>query len=372
MNIIRTIVFGVWIVAGLVLPLTPISASEATQLDESPVVEFADAVITYDRPPPTFGHPTSFTVFQHQGMIRIDGEWGSAFTSLGQNVRFGISRAENGDVIGVNMIIDSLDAPPLLSERQFSGAVEQHLGETCWVWQKVNVTNRNTEFIQSGCITSDGIELWRRQADIDYVIATSIERRPVDPEEVRLPTEMLDIANWIDWEDSPDHSGDYEAILEGDNENRQIFRRSGDWTYEGSEQSNLARRDWSVRNAIVGVAIRYWERDDGTRAFTIERQSDERPIYFSPEPRQIEGRADETLLGLSCRWSELGSEIIVVSSAPTRRCLTNEGIPIKIVESGGRAARHEEFVIVSYSDAPQPFESILPGEELVSPESWGL
>lgn len=335
---------------------------------------FCDAVVDYDRPPPTFGYPNKYVMHLHGEVARFDSTSQRSngvilqtqeFTRPGQVATFRISRYEDGGPAYLAVLTDSLSAPLRMAERSFTGEVESHLGETCRAWRVTTQTNHGMPFTRSGCVTADGIELWFKHANIDARLATAIRRVAVPPAEVRPPVRFLDLRAWAG-ADRSDHRTDYAVTLaeRGSDNGGIVVRRSGAWT---SRVEHGWKGDVRVQvlNDEEGLALSYF-KDDDQRSLTISRRSSSEPKPPESEVRVVD-RPGETILGERCDW---WNAMPGVADAGRLECRTPEGAPLKVEVTGrGSGAR---FTAVSFKRARQTFSSLTPDAEFASPSSWGF
>lgn len=292
------------------------------------------AIVDYKRPPPTFGAVSNETHYLRGGSIRIDQRIVQARTKLvllrqrytrpGQTFTFETTRAVNGRLVGVSAMDDPLTSPPSAALRRWIGPIETHLGERCRVWQAIRPTKLTGSFVQSGCATADGIELWRKQANIDAIFATHVRRVAVAPQAVRLPFEALDTAALMRVGAGTDHRRDYEAVLQGPGGQSALFRRSGNWLYVEENAPGVV--SITIHNSATGVAISYSRGRDGTRRLGWSQPpfgANARGVELPGTP--LPKTPARTILGERCTMRDL---MAGVSDAGRIDCLTTDGIPL--------------------------------------------
>lgn len=335
-----------------------------------------DIVVEYDRPPPTFGKPSAETLYQHGDRMLIESNITNErtgerfvrreFTRPGQAVAFRMLSQEDGTYVSLTLMDDPLDAPPPKSLRNYPGDTGKVLGETCRIWQAVRPTDSkwSSDFVQSGCSTKDGVELWRRQASIDAIFARKVQRRPVSAESVRPPIEALDLSRWADLKGHQGHSADYEVELrsESGRVRHRIARRSGAWVSvrEGSYGPWFGH---SVRNKENGIRTQYSKDPKGNRQFTISRG---RPTADDGRVR-LKNVPDETILGERCEWWD---SMPHTYDAGQTDCITRDGIILKTnyVSMGSVSS----IQAIRLTRSPQPLAAVLPSADIVSPSAWGF
>lgn len=346
-----------------------------------------DAVVTYNRPPPTFGAPSRETWIRYGQRIRINSQseydkgvvlTNQTFTQPGQQVSFQLSRYRDGSLASLALMNDPLAAPPRMELRQFTGELETHVGERCRVWRVAHPMKDHSDFVQSGCITDGGVELWKRQANVDAIFAAKVSYREVSPEDVRVPIEALDLASWGVPAGLADHTRDYEVILRAEGEGQgqdqhQVSRRSGPWIYTRTESSQRERRSgqWvglHISNAEAGLDLHYSEGLNEARSLSITRYSLDRTSIAFADPRErVAKRPNETIIGEECQWWDMEPGM---SDAGRAECITPDGISLKI-ENYSRA-RRSTIVAIGLRRSPQPLSAVLPDESMVSPAAWGF
>jgi len=341
----------------------------------------SDVVVEYERPPPTFGAAPQETLNRHGERIRIGSRTvrsdgvaltNAEFTAPGQAVRFRVGWYADGRLAYLGLMDDPLTAPPPNARRMRTGETQRLLGETCRVWQVANRTPYGFDFVQSGCATADGVELWRRQAKIDYIAARRVVRRPVPAADVRVPVEVLDLAAWVGPDGlqrtSAPAISDYEVVFEtpGPSIRRRIARRSGDWTYEREDRYD-GTVTVQIANRTRGLTLYYTRQHDGQRQVNVSRLATLANAVDEMPPVRLADRPDETILGERCRWWDL---MPTTADAGLHVCRTADGVVLKrdeIVRADVRTLTAARF-----RRGLQPTSAILPDAEIVSPAAWGF
>jgi hypothetical protein len=300
---------------------------------------WAGEIVDYSRPPPRFGAVPKETHHIRNGAIRIDKriEKGTPkvalllqrYTRPGQPFAFKTVRSQSGRLLGVHAMDDPFDSPPSQDLRHETGQAEIHLGLECRTWKAVRTTSGQHAFVQSGCTTPQGIELWFKQANIDTITADSVRQADVTAEDVRLPIETLDTAALMREKVGSDHRGDYEVVLEGDGRNRAIYRKSGNWRYVEEQGGGYTRI--AIENDSTGVNISYSREKDGTR-----RLGWSRPPYGQNPPRlqfrgaSLAGAPSQSILGERCSMRDMMPGVM---DAGRTDCLTSDDIPLASARS---------------------------------------
>ncbi len=336
------------------------------------------AIIDYDRPPPQFGNVPKETHFVRGDLVRIDQRIIPAstqitflrqlYTRTSQPFTLETTRSLDGKLVGASMADDPLLAPPPKALRHSTGPTETHGSETCRPWRVSRKMSQDRVFEQSGCATDDGIELWRKQARIDAIYATTVRRTAVAHDAVRLPFEVLDTTLLVQREAGSDHRSDYEVLLADRHGATEVQRRSGNWLYIDERPGQA--RIISVRNIKTGVEIRYSRSGSGQRRWSWSRP-------FAPavrpaaKPRKEESAAteQETILGEKCRWQNAWPDLIVFGSSKGD-CRTADGILLASSRTDGGRTKH--FTATSLSRRTQSLSSISLPAELTDRAAWEL
>ncbi len=339
----------------------------------------ADAVVTYDRLPP--GEQIRRN---HGSQYRIDARVRQGntneflnlqiFNRPAQRSSFKIYRHDDGSLAGLSVQQDELSAIPQPLTANFTGGAETHLGEKCRIWRISHKTNDGNDFVQSGCLTPDGISLWSRQANIDAVFARKIYRQPVSPADVRVPAEFLDIRSWAKNIGRQSHAKDFEVIFGPSASNfrykrapaeRHVERRSGSWTYSADGTDDKPRYI-SVLNPDEGLSLIYSMSGGGV--MTINRQSPKRSTSNDIGGKVRDARrADEIILGEKCQWWNM---MPGMNDGGQFNCITEDGITLKIDRMSYNTVVTREAITLRRS--PQPLTAVLPGKQITSPAAWGF
>jgi hypothetical protein len=339
----------------------------------------ADAIIDYDRPPPTFGKRPKEVWYKHGQSIRIDSESvlpksktvivHHFYTRPGQRFSFLVSRYKSDGSLRMLMLLeDPVAAPPLISRRKFTEVKRTLIGEHCRVWNVGNPLESGLPFVQSGCMTADGIDLERRQANIDAIFARRISREPVPADSVSIPLEVFRLTSWVAGQPKINHQQDFEVVLQAADprQGSEILRRSGPWKLHlkdaPTSQSTI------VSNEDAGLSISFGKGRNGPRRLSISRQSREPhqpPLDYAGEP--ITNLPGETILGEKCKWRDM---MPGTADAGRHECRTADGIPLKISLTGWGS--RTVLTAVTLHRSPQPIASALPGPDILSPATWGF
>jgi hypothetical protein len=332
--------------------------------------------VTYDRPPPTFGAAPKEVVVRHGDRMRIDSRspanakrpaWNKqTFTRPGQPVRFELWRTDDGRPVALTLMDDPLAAPPPTNLRRFTGARETRLGEACRVWQALRSGFAGRDFVQSGCVTTDGVELWRRQAEIDAIFAAKVVRGPVPASAVRPSAEVLNLDHWVARRRTEDHDKDYEVVLTGPSAERLTVRRSGAWTITESDLGE-GGSTLTISSAFDGFYLNFSRDRNGKRQLNIQRGE---PIGDGRERRagvRVPDRRDDTVLGQACQWWDMMHGAM---DAGRLECRTTDGVILKeerIFRGGGTM-----LVATRLTRKPQLLAAERASRPILSSSAWGF
>ncbi len=265
-------------------------------------------------------------------------ERGTSYSDFASGATFRIGLNPLGAVLSVSASRHRPGGYYFQTRRTATGRRDTALGEDCAIWSLVRIGDAEGEGIEvQVCETADGIQLWRRALSrrngtlLSEERATSFERRPVRPEEVRPPADLFALAPWPRGAavPAPDVPG-YEV---------RLTSRS-----RGAVQEQILRRHgplWSGQRDSDGGTRQYWARDAVSR-FSYSAEPDGRPLELAvsrlgPGPRLVElgpprwqrvgGRAPRTVLRERCTWQEDAS---VRSTDIHYTCRTADEIPLML------------------------------------------
>lgn len=295
---------------------------------------WAGEIVDYSHPPKQYGAVATETHRIKDGVTRIDRheEAGDPkapmlrqeHTRPGQPFRFVTWRSADGRLVGVHAMDDPFAAPPPVELRRETGRIETHLGRQCRTWEAARPSGLQRTFLQSGCSTAEGIDLWRKQANIDTITADRLQRAKVTAEEVRPPLEALGTASLMREAAGSDHRGDYEVVLEGEDGSSASYRRSGNWRYV--EEQGRGFISIRINNGLTGVAIDYSRGKDGARRLGWSRPP-LAPISRRTQfgGRSLPGEPSQTILGERCVMRDMMPGVM---DAGQIDCLTKDGVPL--------------------------------------------
>jgi hypothetical protein len=246
---------------------------------------------------------------------------------------------------------------------------ESALGEACIVWKGVMSAGiRGASITRLGCVTKDGVELWRRTTspsglELSSARATRVERRRVTKAFAEPPGDLLDLQLWND-PPSPATSPapDFEVVLKRDGPGMgATVRRHYPWVYEdmmGRQRSILANRMDGVASLSVNFGA-----NGAPNSLVFQRYSrPSDPIKSVPI-----NRPPEVILGENCSWFDA---MPGVADAGRFECRTQDGVPMKIVTSG--RGWETAYIAQKIVRKPLSIAEVLPPADTLDQRLWGL
>jgi hypothetical protein len=264
-----------------------------------------------------------------------------------------------------------------------TGETDVVLGEPCEVWNiyrsRPNETGRGG-FARLGCVTPDGIELWRRTVGTAGDIRSSaeavhVERRSVEIGEVRPPNDLLNLERWFGVgaaarDAVPADKPDFELVLAHDGNSGEAaitVRRRHPWHYDDRYDEGGPRRV-SVRreDRVTWLQIDVGPPGSDQRLSMSNRPSDARDQLWDP-PVPLPSKPPQTLLGERCTWIDVRPNVLDLEH---HECRTEDGIPLRIwLWSRGGAA---SYSAISLRRRPIEFSEVMPPRELLERSLWRL
>lgn len=263
---------------------------------------------------------------------------------------------------------------------------DEVVGEHCDVWKVGHLFmsgrgNTKIELKSLSCVTSDGIQLWKKFVGYSGVSssanATSIERKPVSPNEVYPPADLLDLAAWLP-KDSAGHEpssqspGDVTVVMERDRmlDNirrtlRRIVRRHHPWLYT-EDIDYSGSRTIRITNDTAGRTI-IFESDaagEPTR-LTIMIRPPSPPEVRLNGPKLLDKR--EVVLGELCEWFDMWPG---TQDAGLHQCRTRDGVVLK--EQRFSWGSGEGLVAAQIKRTPVSPAKVLPLRDILSRSAWGI
>lgn len=264
-----------------------------------------------------------------------------------------------------------------------TGKTETHAGERCDVRevQRRDPDNRNPALQWLSCLTADGIEIatkvFLNGSLLPPTTLVKLERRSVPAGEVELPANLLDVAQWLHFDDQPAQAAtaakrlpDFAMHMQWNGAVR-VLRRHDPWIYNETSYPD-GRRKLSIRNARTGQELFFGAAKGGAfeRILLCQkcRPGDLMSIVLGHDiiPKSI-GRTD-SVLGETCDWFDMAPGI---ADADLSQCLTRDGIPLKI-DSGGAWTPQEKFVADEIQRRDLKPDEILPPSDVLTRSNWDI
>jgi hypothetical protein len=221
--------------------------------------------------------------------------------------------------------------------------------------------------------------LWSQSVGV--VEVTRLERRPVDPEEVRPPATILDLKSWnASGEAAADASSGSQADVTVTMESvrdtlnayavrRRVVRRHHPWNYT-EEVLTDGRRHLSIFNESQGLSfyIQISANNEFTR-LNIWR-SPPQPAAGSPPVKLKPIKTDRTEpnLGETCTWFNMTPNM---ADAGLAQCKTDDGLVLK-EKRWARGGDIPPLEAVRLERGPVALTDVLPPPEVLTRRIWGL
>jgi hypothetical protein len=322
-----------------------------------------------------------------------DGSASTRYLGLVHDVRVDLSRNRTGGYSYVRIVPRPRSGATGMDYRSFkTGETDVALGEPCDVWNvyrhRPDATGRGG-FVRLGCVTVDGIELWRRTVG-DYGVLSSahavrVERRSVNAKEVRLPDDLLSLERRFGTTASARDAGpagkaDFELVLHAtrSGEPAMTVRRRYPWRYEewygGDPWSHgerygegklsrlsVRREDQATElDVLLGPQGAAEELVMSSRPLDDQTPTSQEMSVPLPEP-------PETVLGERCTWVNLTPN---TADSGRHECRTRDGIPLRIrFLVWGQS---HDYSAIRLSRRPIEFSEVMPPPELLERSRWRL
>jgi hypothetical protein len=196
-------------------------------------------------------------------------------------------------------------------------------------------------------------------------------RKQVEPDDVRPPSNKLDLKSWLTAPDGvatpSDAPGDVTVIMQNrikDDAGRQVqirtIRRHYPWTY--TEDVNAkGQRKITFKNQVERLSIVFQSNANGEpMQLSIEKEL----RAFADQKLPDSGRT-ETIVGETCVVSEKKYR-----EAYSNQCRTADGVIVKDAKSdqGGMY----DLIAVKLDRAPVDIDAVLPPSSLFVRAAWGI
>ena len=262
-----------------------------------------------------------------------------------------------------------------------TGQTETHGGERCDVRE---VQRRDPDRSEPGlkwlsCVTADGIEIATKVfvngSPFRQTTLVKLERRPVSAEEVALPAKLLDVAQWLHFDDQPAAAAvkrppDFAMRMQWKGAVR-VMRRHDPWIYDQTSYPD-GRRRLSIRNTRTGQGLFFNAAKGGAfEGLSLCQKcasGDVMPTIpgHAIIPESL-GRTD-SILGEPCEWFDMAPRTFDVDHS---QCLTPDKIPLEI-GIGGAWGPREEFVADEIQRRDLKPDEILPPGDVLTRSNWDI
>lgn len=316
--------------------------------------------------------PPIVSIVQHNGRFRSDEVRKdvvvSDYDAPGQFTRVLVARLRSGALLSLQLDWASMPGTPALADRTPTAEHRTFMSETCRVWE-----TSQAGFVQRGCTTADGIDLWRKDGTVRELTVTQLARRHVPASAVTPPLHLLDPRLWVSrgQRAQPADSEGAEVILTPDDFLRGplVVRRSGAWL--SVQQGRPASVDYTftLSNSVERLSYLFYRTEKGAGHLSIGKARPGAEDEGGVPPAWIEGPGDETVLGEACRWVN-PTPNIVTSEGGVRECRTRDGLPLKV--SLGRRGGFTEYTAVTLHRGKVPLADVMPPPGQAALSTWGL
>jgi hypothetical protein len=251
---------------------------------------------------------------------------------------------------------------PLTGQR--TGETQQWAGEVCevWSWRQTLPSGLGTPSLT--CLTHDGIELWSGYgysgSATEKFHVTVLQRRNVDPKEVRLPASALDWSRWRAGTDGGDEKHGHEVVLSGEGAEGAggveiVIGQRGNWKKTETNYSGRAR---SVDIYHAQTSLHFSDGEQGRRLdLTRHLMPAQETIGGPPVPYTPTRQA--TILGRNCIWYDTMPGWHDVSGSD---CRDSDGVVLARGATGWGGRLTLSVQATRFSASP-------PSEEALSPPS---
>jgi hypothetical protein len=316
--------------------------------------------------------PPIVSIVQHKGRFRSDVVSKdvvlSDYDAPGQFTRVLVARLRSGALYSLHLDWANIPETPALADRTPTAEHRTFMGEACRVWEA-----SQARFVQRGCTTADGIDLWRKDGTVRELTVTQLTRRHVPASAVTPPLHLLDPRVWVSrgQRAQPTDSEGAEVVLRPDDFRRGplIVRRSGAWL--SVQQGRPASVDYTftLSNSVERLSYSFYRTEKGAGHLSIQKARPGDEDEAGAPPAWIDGPGDETVLGEACRWVN-PTPNIVTSESGIRECRTRDGLPLKVFLR--RRGSETEYTAVTLHRGKVPLADVMPPPGPAGLSAWGL
>lgn len=370
------------ITVGLVLAC---SAAAAGDIPYSPAAAVPDyvATMTTER---TWGKPAgpqTRIVTHHGGWVRVDEPQTTMYGNPAKQTSIVIRPHPQASYSSVLIYRETAASSLGVGGTTQTGQTETYAGESCTVRE---LLRGDPDRMKNGpqwlsCLTGDGIEigakvLGRDGSPQELVTLVRLERRPVSAEDVKPPADLLDVAQWLNFDDQSAQGAtaverlpDYILHMRSEGAARTL-RRHGAWTYDERTYPD-GRRYLAIWNDQTGQQLSFSAVAGGAfeRLFMLQKYLPGGRIIlpFGPRGTPKSTGKQGSVLGEPCEWFDVAPNM---ADASLHYCLTRDGIPLKI--RGGGWGSSEEFVADEVQRRDLKPEEILPPPDVLTRSNWDI
>ncbi|QKD02838.1 hypothetical protein [Mesorhizobium loti] len=370
------------IMAGLVLASSAVRAGGIPYASSADVPDYVATMTAEEMWGKSTG-PQTRIVTQHGGWVRVDEQQATIYGNPAKQTSIVIRPHPEASYSSV-LIYREIPASSLgVRGTSQTGQTELHAGETCTVRK---LLRGDPDRMKNGpqwlsCLTADGIEIGAKVlgnggSPEEQVTLVRLERRPVSTEEVSPPADLLDVAQWLHFDDKSaqdatavEQSPDYALHMHSEDATRTVRRHSA-WTYDERSYAD-GRRYLIIWNDQTGQQLSFNTLKGGAfeHLSMLQKYLPGQRIYF-PNGRGLAGAPKSTgknssVMGEPCAWFDMTPNM---ADGSLHHCLTQDGIPLKI-RTGGLGPS-EEFVADEVQRRDLKAEEILPPADVLTRSNW--
>ena len=249
------------------------------------------------------------------------------------------------------------------------------LGESCTIWNVQRTTHpvrADSRLEQMSCVTDDGIELWSRVVGNDRLGSSAetirIERRPVSPDDVQPPRDILTLGWWNKEVLAPAAATpDFEVVMElaGNPDGGKLIRtirQRYPWRYEEERAGDTLRR-LNISHATTRQALQFIAFTGSAEKRLMISDLPAGPQITKHEPK--DSQRVETVLGESCQEFDMTQG---TADAGEAECRTRDGIPLK--QTQWSRSFHRVWTAVRMVRRPVALDEVKPPNEILSLDWW--
>ncbi|WP_246707392.1 hypothetical protein [Mesorhizobium sp. NZP2077] len=371
------------IMAGFLLASSPAWAGGIPYAPSADVPDYVATMTTEQAWGKSTG-PQTRIVTQHGGWVRVDEQQATIYGNPAIETSIVIRPHPQASYSSVLIYRETPESSLGVRGTSQTGQTELHAGETCTVRK---LLRGDPDRMKNGpqwlsCLTADGIEIGAKVlgnsgSPQELVTLVRLERRPVPAEDVRPPADLLDVAQWLHFDDQSapgatdgEQSPDYALHMHSEGATRTV-RRHGGWTYDERSYAD-GRRYLVIWNDRTGQQLSFNTLKGGAfeRLSMLQKYLPGQRIYF-PNGLGSAGTPKRTgknssVLGVPCAWFDMTPNM---ADGSLHHCLTQDGIPLKI-RSGGWGS--EEFVADEIQRRDIKTEEFLPPADVLARSNWDI